>query len=363
MTPQSLLRRHPDAAIWSAVGAIVVIDAGFVAGGPFTADAWSFLSPGIGVAVLAALAWGYRTVRPEPALAATLTATAQLIGFTAVAAPLSYIAATAGFPLRDAMFAHWDDLLGVNWTEALGWLSERPALREILQIAYASFSVQTIVVLLTLGFARELARLRVFALAFVTASLMTIAMSAVLPAAGPWLFYHLDSSSMQGFLPSSSTSWPVFFGLRDGTQHALHGLRSEGIVTFPSLHSALALLFAIALWRIPGLRWIALALNAAMLIATPFYGSHYLVDVIAGVLIAATSWAVLAPSILRNPSSDAVPRLDTAPPLSPVLTASEPDTTASQKDVIDPRPVARTEPHPSSAATTTYSVRSAVLSD
>ena len=38
------------------------------------------------------------------------------------------------------------------------------------------------------------------------------------------------------------------------------------------------------------IKWAGLALNGLMLIATPAYGSHYFVDVIAGVLIAALCW-------------------------------------------------------------------------
>jgi membrane-associated phospholipid phosphatase len=110
------------------------------------------------------------------------------------------------------------------------------------------------------------------------------------PAAGPWLFHTPDPSIAGGFLPASSTSWPVFLGLRDGTLHTLHGLRSEGIITFPSLHAGLAVLFAVALWRLRGLRWAALLLNILMLVATPLCGSHYLVDVIAGGALAALCW-------------------------------------------------------------------------
>jgi len=84
-----------------------------------------------------------------------------------------------------------------------------------------------------------------------------------------------------GFLPASSTSWPVFLGLRDGTFHTINGLNSEGIITFPSLHAALSILFATALWRVRGIKWAGLALNGLLLISTPAFGSHYFVDVLA----------------------------------------------------------------------------------
>lgn len=147
---------------------------------------------------------------------------------------------------------------------------------------------------LVLGIAGQLARLNTFIAAFVATTLVTIAVSAVYPAAGPWLFLHIQPESANGFMPSSSGSWPVFLGLRDGSLHAIFGLNSEGIITFPSLHAALGVMFSAALWRVSGIRWIALVLNGLLLIATPAYGSHYVVDVIAGIAVAVTCWIAMA---------------------------------------------------------------------
>jgi membrane-associated phospholipid phosphatase len=108
------------------------------------------------------------------------------------------------------------------------------------------------------------------------------------------VFLDLHSDMADGFLPTSSTSWPVFLGLRDSTFHSINGMNSEGIITFPSLHAALGILFGAALWRVKGIKWAGLVLNGAMLIATPAYGSHYFVDVIAGILIAAVCWIAAA---------------------------------------------------------------------
>jgi membrane-associated phospholipid phosphatase len=49
-------------------------------------------------------------------------------------------------------------------------------------------------------------------------------------------------------------------------------------------------IFLLALWRVPLVRWAAVVVNILMIAATPIDGSHYLVDVIAGVMIALTCW-------------------------------------------------------------------------
>jgi membrane-associated phospholipid phosphatase len=294
MTDNDRLRRA-DLAIWGTIGLIglAVIAATFCT--PFRIEWRSFLAPVSCGALIAAAGWFYRSVRNEPRLAAVLIATSQIIAFAAVGAPLSYLAARSGFPLQDALFDSWDRTwLHLDWNSLMQVVAERPNLRLVLLLAYSSFAVQTVTTVFSLGVAGRFARLTTFIVAFIATTLITIAVSAFLPAVGPWVFLDLHSGMANGFLPTSSTSWPVFLGLRDGTFHTINGMNSEGIITFPSLHAALGILFAAALWRVRGIKWAALVLNALMLVATPAYGSHYFVDVIAGVLLAALCWIAAA---------------------------------------------------------------------
>ena len=294
MTDNDRLRRA-DLAIWGTIGLIglAVIAATFLT--PLRIEWRSFLAPVSCGALIAAAGWFYRSVRNEPRLAAVLTATSQIIAFAAVGAPLSYLAARSGFPLQDALFNSWDRTwLHLDWTPLMQMVAERPNLRLALLLAYSSFAVQTVTTVFALGVAGHFARLATFIVAFIATTLITIAVSAVLPSVGPWIFLDLHPAMANGFLPTSSTSWPVFLGLRDGTFHTIHGMNSEGIITFPSLHAALGILFAAALWRVRGIKWAALVLNALMLVATPAYGSHYFVDVIAGVALAALCWIAAA---------------------------------------------------------------------
>ncbi len=286
--------QRADAAVWITIGVIAMAITGFALLGPFELDLRSFLVPGAVTALLAAGGWFYRSVRREKRLGAILSSTAHIIGFAAVGAPLSYVAATTGFPLQDAALDAIDRQLGVDWTQLMTFVSLHPGLQLVLSLAYSSFALQTLTTVLVLGIAGQLTRLSSFIAAFVATTLVTIAISAVYPAAGPWLFLEIQPASANGFLPLSSSSWPAFLALRDGTLHTVYGIRSEGIITFPSLHAALGVLFPVALWRVKGVRWFALGLNFLLVIATPAYGSHYVVDVIAGILIAAVCWLAVA---------------------------------------------------------------------
>jgi PAP2 superfamily protein len=294
MTDNDRLRRA-DLAIWATIGLIGLVMVGATFVSPLRIEWRSFLAPVSCAVLIAAAAWFYQSVRNEPQLAAVLISTSQIIAFAAVGAPLSYLAARAGFPMQDALFDSWDrEWLSLDWTSLMQMVAQRPILRLLLLLAYSSFAVQTVTTVFALGVAGRVAGLKTFIVAFIGTTLITIAISAVLPAVGPWVFLDLHADMADGFLPTSSTSWPVFLGLRDSTFHTINGMNAEGIITFPSLHAALGILFGAALWRVKGIRWAGLVLNGAMLIATPAYGSHYFVDVIAGILIAVVCWIAAA---------------------------------------------------------------------
>lgn len=316
-----------NAAIWATIGIVALVVVGAALSG-FVEIAWrSFIAQAIVAALLTAGGLYYHTARGEQRLGAILIATAQIICFAAVGAPLSYIAAMSGFPLQDAIFDAWDRALYFDWVQMMQFVAAHPALQLVLHFAYASFALQSVTTIMGLGIAGQLDRLAGFVAAFIASTLVTIAVSAIFPAVGPWVFLDIQPAAANGFLPTSSTSWPVFLGLRDGTVNTITGLNAEGIITFPSLHAALGVLFPLALWRTPVVRWFAFVLNGLMLVATPAYGSHYVVDVIAGVIIAVACWAVATRLVSSNADAKRkhLAGIDDSPSIVPE-TLLEPDT-------------------------------------
>jgi hypothetical protein len=290
---------------------MVVAVAIVVVAAPFLTDflvAWrTFAAPTLACAVLFAAGCFYRRWRPDERLASGLLSTAQVVAFTAVAAPLSYIAASANLPLYDHGLDAIDRALGFDWKALLAIMDDSPLTHAVLLLAYLSLTLQITTVVLYLAFSGRLLWLRVFILAFFCAAMISISISAVLPAAGAWPYYGIAATDSQIF-PAVSTSWPVFYGLRDGTFRLLMALGSEGIITFPSLHAALAVIVVAALWPIAVLRWMFVALNAMMLIATPIDGSHYLIDVVAGIALALLC-LTLAQAIAARAAADGAVRV------------------------------------------------------
>jgi membrane-associated phospholipid phosphatase len=79
--------------------------------------------------------------------------------------------------------------------------------------------------------------------------------------------------------------------LRNGSlqQVSLGALR--GLVCAPSFHTTSAVLFMLTAWPIRSLRWPLIAVNVAMLFSIPVEGTHYLADMIGGVLVALVAYS------------------------------------------------------------------------
>ena len=70
---------------------------------------------------------------------------------------------------------------------------------------------------------------------------------------------------------------------------------TKGLIGFPSYHAVLALLVMWFARDIKFLRWPALVLNIAVLLATPVQGGHHLIDVLAAFPLAAGAIFITSP--------------------------------------------------------------------
>ena len=231
-----------DHLIWGIVATVAAIILAAPLVSLFTIEWLTFAAPAGACLVLAAAGFFYARVRPDPRLASGCLSAAQVIAFAAVAAPLSYLAAAANLPLHDRAYDAIDRALGLDWKAMLGVMNAWPLVFDALRPIYLSLTLQMTTAVLCLAFTGRFVWLRVYTLAFIFAALITIATSAVLPAAGVWPFY----------------------GLRDGSVRALVAAGAEGIITFPSLHAALAVILIAALWPVARLRWVIFGLNGSL---------------------------------------------------------------------------------------------------
>ncbi len=305
-----------DRLIWATIAAVAILVLTASALFSFHIEAGSFLKAAIACVVLCAVGWFYSAVRRDLWAASALTGTAQIAAFAAIGAPLSYLAASIDQSLWDATFVRWDNQLGFDWTGWLATMNAHPKLHLVFAFAYASFAAQTTVLVVALALTGHVMRMRIFILAFVLTTLITIAVSAAMPAQGAWGHLQLSAQDYPAITPlTRDLHLAVFHGLRDGSFRSLMAEGAEGIITFPSLHAALGLMFILAMWPVPYLRWIALSLNVIMIASTPVDGGHYFIDALAGLGIAMVCWKAAHAMIRICGEEDATSTAEVRSPL------------------------------------------------
>jgi hypothetical protein len=263
---------------WGLTWGVLAVDLAWMAMG-----GWSISMPGIAAIAGAVLAFqaplAFARYRDDLRIATTARAATLLIVFMGAAGILSYLLVSTRAPLVDPTLAAWDHALGFDWLALQRWLQDHARAGRLLELAYASGLLQILFVVLFLGMTARAAQLENFMCLFILATLLAVLLSGPFPAAGAWKWFAPASGAVD------LASQADFEALRDGRLRHIPLRDMQGLISIPSLHAAMAVLF------VHGMRRTALfgsfvVVDAAMLVSTPVSGGHYLVDVVAGGLLA-----------------------------------------------------------------------------
>jgi membrane-associated phospholipid phosphatase len=150
-----------------------------------------------------------------------------------------------------------------------------PVLTELLQLVYLTFYFLPLVVLIPLYCSDDLKRYDRFAFAILLSFYLSYFGYLLFPALGPRYFLsHLHSVSLDGL------------GLYHSISSTLNGLENIQWDAFPSGHVAVALLVSHFSYRFyPKIFYFTLPIIILLIISTIYLRYHYLVDVLAGVLL------------------------------------------------------------------------------
>ena len=228
-----------------------------------------------------------KLTRRDTQVAFVLGSTAQIVLVTMLITPLTYVAAAAHLPLRDAELYAFDRALGLDWRAYLDFVEAHPALAAALRCGYVMIRWPIFAIPIALALVERYDRLQEFTLAFALALIATTIASAFVPAIGVFHHLGLDPEAFRnlhplGYLDELRALPPV----REGSHRVLDLFGLTGLVTFPSFHAASALLYTWAFWPARWMRPVAILANGLMLASTLIDGGHYFVDVFAGIAVA-----------------------------------------------------------------------------
>jgi membrane-associated phospholipid phosphatase len=137
------------------------------------------------------------------------------------------------------------------------------------------------------------------------AGLLTSAGAALFPAFGPYVTF--GEQNHGAFLPD-------MMRLHAGRDLHFALTNLTGVVSFPSFHTTMALVYIYGFRKTGAVGWAIAVLNVAMLVSIPFFGGHYLTDMIAGAGVALASVAAVrfAPRVIAALRLPTIPKEATA---------------------------------------------------
>jgi membrane-associated phospholipid phosphatase len=280
----ALMRRHW--LLWSLISGFLALQIPLFIFGPFSFDRGN----GTMLLILFGLCLSVSTLvllrYKDPIIGHMISGFGLLTALSIGGVGFSYFAAATNMPLQDTLFMRMDQAIGFDWMSHMRWVTAETYRVQVGVFAYASLTEQCYFIIPAMVLARRFHDMQIFLFAWLISISLTLIVFAILP--GVSVFQHLDIlAEMKQLLPRSG-----------GFTHAgdIEAARAhlpikiyeapQGMIPFPSFHACGATLLLWAYWQVPFVRWPMAILNLLMIASTPVVGSHYLVDVIAGVALA-----------------------------------------------------------------------------
>lgn len=194
-----------------------------------------------------------------------------------------FIATRFSVNLSDGLLARFDRALGVEVPTVLAWMGHNPVLRSSLGVCYSTLILLMTIAIVVPPLRGDMRAAKQYAIACVVSAMISMPLFGVFQAVGPWIHYgyspQLDQSNYLNMFHKLKSSGPALLDVSF----------RDGLICFPSFHTVLAVLAAYALWRIPYLRWTTAIWATLIVVSTVTTGTHYVIDVVAGVAVAVLS--------------------------------------------------------------------------
>lgn len=211
----------------------------------------------------------------------------SVLTFVGVAAGvLSMVGQMFALPLVDGSLAAADELIGVQTLDVVRWVVQFRGAPAMLSMVYQLTVPLIFVSAFALACLGRNQRVWELCTAFGFCLFVATIVSMLFPAAGAFEYSGIGRS-YGALLPGGAGVYHLksFHALRGATDLMIDPMHPEGLVTFPSFHTAMALMTAAA-WRTDRyLRGPMIVWNAGVVLSAVPIGGHYIVDIVAGAAV------------------------------------------------------------------------------
>jgi membrane-associated phospholipid phosphatase len=211
----------------------------------------------------------------------------------------SYLSTSLALPLRDQELSAIDTAIGFDWPGFLAWTDRHTLVVHALVWAYHTSGTQLLLVYIFLAANLDEHGVKETVAIQAACSVFVAIGMTLVPAVGAYAYYRPEVHNYS--VVSGMWHYQTFMALRNNVSAILNFAHLQGLVTFPSFHTVLALLIPFAIRNYRPWFWTAAGVNLLVIFGTITEGGHHLTDVIAGaaIFIGCASAVVL----LGEPSS------------------------------------------------------------
>ena len=287
----------PPAWLWLAGLAIIGFDyCAFHFGHKFLIDTQKFWQ--LGIYSLGAFPIAWWMARGENAQS-FMSRPLRLFALPAYLGPVlaglalfDYVVMANDQPLVQPLLNSWDRSLGLDWFAYANFVGHHPWLALMMQNAYDLMIKGLLVVMgLCIIQGKPERCTELIALTFATA-IAAMIIGSYFPASSAMTY--LGTDALKALFPPETGSIfeQSFMEARGSIPMLLDPMHTQGITQFPSFHMVCGILIIYgargAWWKF----YPALAFSLLLMAATPIYGGHYFVDLIAGAFLASAAIAI-----------------------------------------------------------------------
>ena len=276
-----------DQAIkWAFIGLIGLVDLLLLMICPLELQWSDLLAPGLCAVFLVVMSLYYHH-RGGESLVLCMVTLLQMGSYTTVVSVLIYAVTSLNFPMADPLLQRFDTLVGFSPQAVVAWTRSIPIINHCSVWVYLFIVPETMLTILAISFLNRRVLIEQFMSQFMIGTAICAVTGCFLPAAGP-AFNH-------GIAPADWQQPYIehFLALRSGETFLFSWRGTEGLVTFPSFHTAWAIMLMLVWRQQTRLLSVPIGILSVMIIlSTLTTASHYIVDIIGGIGLAGIcAWA------------------------------------------------------------------------
>ncbi len=226
--------------------------------------------------------------------------TAFVLAFITPVFLSTFLAISMGAPLADAWLIGADEALGFDWVAYIHAIDQHAWLIEFYTFVYGTFYLLILFVPLLLVVYREVGRAYGFIFGFGFLCFVSSLISIWFPSMGAFHSHGVRAEDLQHMVPVVGYGFLEQFGIAYGgnlTEISVDNI--SGILTFPSVHAGVAFWVIWSARALPLIGWPIGLLSFSMAISAISHGSHYLVDILAGLGVACLTAMVVQALFLQ----------------------------------------------------------------